>query len=204
MTGSAAMLDVALARVDDVICNIGFVPTFNAEADRRAAIAVDRDGVIGLVEAAERSKLAGRFVLVSSLLAGEVAARDQTVSYRMLNGLGRVLDAKRAAEARLRNSTLDWTILRPGVFVESPQGGIVVGGEDRFLATSSDAKGMERVSCKSPFFASSGAVCGITRSQLAEACVVALGDAGVSRRTLEVVARPDARQQLDLLSARLL
>ena len=113
-------LDRALKGIDDVICDVGFVPTFDAEADRRAALAVDRDGAVALVEAAERAKLPGRFVLVSSLLAGEAAARDRTASYRMLNGLGGVLDAKRAAEARLRESPIDWTILRPGVFVDSP------------------------------------------------------------------------------------
>jgi len=178
-----------------VICDVGFVPTFDAEADRRAALDVDRDGVVALVEAAERAKLPGRFVLVSSLLAGEAAARDRTASYRMLNGLGGVLDAKRAAEARLRESPIDWTILRPGVFVDSPQGGLVVGAQDRFLATTADARGLDRVSCKSPFFASSGAVCGITRSQLGAACVAALNDAGASRRTLEIVARPEAPQE---------
>ena len=195
-----ATLDLALRRIDDIVCDIGFVPTFDSEADRRAALAVDRDGVIALVEAAERAKLPGRFVLVSSLLAGEVAARDKTTSYRMLNGLGGVLDAKRVSEARLRESTLDWTILRPGVFVDAPQGGLVVGGEDRFLSTSADARGLDRVSCKSPFFASSGAACAITRSQCAEACVAALSDAGASRRTLEVVARPDA-PKLDALTS---
>ena len=195
-----ATLDLALRRIDDIVCDIGFVPTFDSEADRRAALAVDRDGVIALVEAAERAKLPGRFVLVSSLLAGEVAARDKTTSYRMLNGLGGVLDAKRVSEARLRESTLDWTILRPGVFVDAPQGGLVVGGEDRFLSTSADARGLDRVSCKSPFFASSGAACAVTRSQCAEACVAALSDAGASRRTLEVVARPDALK-LDALTS---
>ena len=190
-----ATLDRALKGIDDVICDVGFVPTFDAEADRRAALDVDRDGVVALVEAAERAKLPGRFVLVSSLLAGEAAARDRTASYRMLNGLGGVLDAKRAAEARLRESPIDWTILRPGVFVDSPQGGLVVGAEDRFLATTADARGLDRVSCKSPFFASSGAACGITRSQLGVACVAALNDAGASRRTLEIVARPEAPQE---------
>lgn len=57
-------LDRALKGIDDVICDVGFVPTFDAEADRRAALDVDRDGVVAFVEAAERAKLPGRFVLV--------------------------------------------------------------------------------------------------------------------------------------------
>lgn len=189
-----ARLVPELKLVDDVICDVGFVPTFDAEVDRRAATSVDRDGVIALVEAAERADLRGRFVLVSSLLAGEASQRRRNLSYRMLNGLGGVVDAKRDAEARLRASEkLDWVVLRPGVFTDAVQGGLVVGGEDRFLGEADDGRGLpSRVSCKSPFFAASGAVCGITRRQLADAAVAAVEERGASRRTLEVVSRPDA------------
>ena len=44
------------------------------------------------------------------------------------------------------------------------------------LGEADDARGLDRVSCKSPFFASSGAACGVTRGQLADACVAALAD----------------------------
>ena len=188
----AASLAPALRNVDDVVCDVGFVPTFDADADRRAALAVDRDGVVALVDAAEKARLPGRFVLVSSLLTGAEAARRANLSYRMLNKLGNVVEAKRAAEERLRASALDYVILRPGVFVDNAQGGLVFAGEDRFLGEADDARGLDRVSCKSPFFASSGAACGVTRGQLADACVAALADRDAGRRTVEVVARPGA------------
>ena len=123
-------------------------------------------------------------MLVSSLLTGAEAARRANLSYRMLNKLGNVVEAKRAAEERLRASALDYVILRPGVFVDNAQGGLVFAAED--------ARGLDRVSCKSPFFASSGAACGVTRTQLADACVAALADRDAGRRTVEVVARPGA------------
>ena len=188
----AASLAPALQNVDDVVCDVGFVPTFDADADRRAALAVDRDGVVALVDAAEKARLPGRFVLVSSLLTGAESARRANLSYRMLNKLGNVVEAKRAAEDRLRASALDFVILRPGVFVDNAQGGLVFAGEDRFLGEADDARGLSRVSCKSPFFASSGAACGVTRGQLADACVAALADRDAGRRTVEVVARPGA------------
>ena len=84
-----------------------------------------------------------------------------SVAHRMLNKLGNVVEAKRAAEERLRASALDYVILRPGVFVDNAQGGLVFAGEDRFLGEADDARGLDRVSCKSPFFASSGAACGV-------------------------------------------
>ena len=188
-----AALAPTLRRCDDVICAVGFRPTFASDAaDRAAALAVDRDGVAHLVDACERAALAGRFVLVSSLLTGEAARARANLSYRLLNGLGGVVDAKAGAEARVRRSALDWTILRPGVFVEAEQGRVAVGGEDRFVGEPDDARGLARVACKSPFFAASGAACAVTRAQLAAACVAALADDGASRRALEVVARPDA------------
>ena len=58
---------MAPAHVDDVICDVGFVPTFVAEADRHAALAANRDNVVNRVKAAERLKLAGRFVLVLAM-----------------------------------------------------------------------------------------------------------------------------------------
>ena len=190
---AADVLAPALRACDDVICAVGFRPSFaNSTADRAAAAAVDRDGVIAMIEASERAPLRGRFVLVSSLLTGEVARARGGASYQLLNRLGGVVDAKRAAEVRLRASTSlkNWVILRPGVFADVAQGGVVIGPEDRFVGDdASDGFGFaSRVPCKSPFFAASGAVCGVTRGQLADVCVAALSDVGAARRTFEVGA----------------
>ena len=198
-------------QVNSVVCTLGFVPKFSgAGEDRLGMDAVDHRGVVALIEAAEAAHLAGRFVLVSSLLVPvlETSPGSDTIeaalgswkppnlSARMLNSLGGVVEAKALSEARLRASkTLDWTIIRPGVFVDSPQGGLIVGGAGRFTGESElDGRGLGHPvnQCKSPFFASSGAVCGITRAQLGEVCALVLTDPGASRNTLEVVARPDA------------
>ena len=68
-----------------------------------------------LISACEAAALPGRFVLVSSL-----GVSLSTPSARLLDAsLGGVLQQKGAAEAVLRNSTsLDWTIIRPGLLLE--------------------------------------------------------------------------------------
>lgn len=93
-------------------------------------------------------------------------------------------------------SSLDWTIVRPGLLQkEATQGGILLGAADRWTGDAAkDREGLgPPVKCASPFLASSGAVCAATRLQVAQVCVAALnGDAPLySRRVIEVVARPD-------------
>ena len=180
-------------RVTDVICAAGYRPTFVAETDRVVAEAVDARGLSALVEAAEAAELAGRFVLVSSLNAGEAATG--TMSARMLDSsLGGVLGQKGRSEARLRSSALDWCILRPGLLYSKPTGRLIFAPAGRFIGESDrDRVGLgPPVTCPSPFVASSGAVCAVSRGQLAAVCVSALGDARFSRRVVELVARPDA------------
>ena len=178
--------------VTDVICTLGFSPTFIPSDDRELAAAVDYLGTLKLIRAAEAAKLSGRFVLVSSL-----GINATTESARLLNSsLGGVLLQKGRAEAALRASRLDWCIVRPGLLLkEVKQGNVLLGPEDRFIGDASrDREGLgNAVNCASPFLASSGAVCAATRGQVADVCVSALtGDPRVfSRRVVEVVARPD-------------
>ena len=150
---------------EHVICTLGFVPTFDPAADMQASDAIDNKGVQAVIRACEMARMPGRFVLVSSLLA---STTPRNLSARLLNSLGGVLDAKRESETALASSSLDYTILRPGVFAESVQGGLVVGEQDRFIGADSDSQGLglQPVSCASPFLASSGAVCAITRQQV--------------------------------------
>ena len=178
--------------VTDVICAVGFSPTFVPDEDRRLALAVDYYGTLRLIAAAEAAKLSGRFVLVSSL------GVNATSSSAMLldKSLGNVLVQKRAAEEALARSRLDWCIVRPGLLLkEAVQGGIVLGEADRFTGDAErDGMGLGApVKCASPFLASSGAVCAATRGQVAALCVEALdGDPQLfSRRVVEIVARPE-------------
>lgn len=133
--------------VSDVICAVGFSPTFIPEQDRQLAEAVDYYGTLRLVSAAEACKLPGRFVLLSSLGVGSLSSSP---SARLLDGsLGNVLVQKAAAERALkatgqsgqpgqpgaggRSGGLDWTIVRPGLLLkEATQGGVLLGPEDRW------------------------------------------------------------------------
>lgn len=47
--------------------------------------------------------------------------RACSASYKVLNSLGNVLKEKREAESFLQQSSLDFVILRPGVFASKPQ-----------------------------------------------------------------------------------
>lgn len=195
--------------VTDCICTIGFSPTFIPEEDRKLAMAIDYVGTLKLISAAVAAKLPGRFVLVSSL-----GVNASSSSARMLDSsLGNVLVQKRAAEAALRASSLDWCIVRPGLLLKDAlQGGVLLGDADRFTGdaerdraglpigdgsrstgTSLALAAAPPVKCSSPFLASSGAVCAATRAQVAAVCVEALeGDATLfSRRIVEVVTRPE-------------
>lgn len=185
--------------VTDIICTVGFVPTYMYEDDKAAAERVDFEGTVALIRAAEQAALPGRFVLVSSLLA---TLPFENASSRGLNLLGRVLDQKRAAEEALRASRLDWCIVRPGVLAPRQQAAtLVYGGENTFtadrdrdraaLANLGYAAEGPPVKCASPFVGSAGVVCGISRVQLAGVCVDALEDSlRFSRKIVEVVARP--------------
>lgn len=176
--------------VTDVICTIGFTPSFVAEEDRRAAEEIDYLATVRLIHACEAVALPGRFVLVSSLGVG---ASSQ--SARLLDAtLGRVLERKGQAEAALRRSTLDWTIVRPGLLQQDKAfGGVLLGPAARWIGGETDDVGLgSSVKCASPFLASSGAVCATTRRQVADVCVESLrGGEAWTRRTVEMVSRPE-------------
>lgn len=81
---------------------------------------------------------------------------------------------------------------------------MLIGGADRWVGVVEHDRvlgfpGSEApCRCASPFLASSGAVCAVTRQQLAAVCVGALAKEGssvFSRRVVEVVARPEAPQE---------
>ena len=96
-----ASLPRALAGVTTVISAItGF-----GGVDAGGAGAVDRDGNIALIEAAEAAGVR-RFVLLSV----EGAAADAPVS---------LFRAKHAAEARLRATSMAWAIVRPTAYLET-------------------------------------------------------------------------------------
>lgn len=80
----------------------------------------DDEGNINIIEAVETSGRAGRFVFVTSIGCGDMAPYR---SQRAIAAFGAAVDAKTRAEDRLRQTDLDWTILRPGGLVSEPSTG---------------------------------------------------------------------------------
>lgn len=81
---------------------------------------VDDEGNINVIEAVEASGRAGRFVFVTSMGCGDMAPYR---SERAIAAFGAVVDAKTLAEDRLKETGLDWTILRPGGLLSEPATG---------------------------------------------------------------------------------
>ncbi len=77
----------------------------------------DDEGNINVIEAVKASGRAGRFILVTSMGCGDMAPYR---SERAIAAFGAVVDAKTRAEDRLKETDLDWTILRPGGLVSEP------------------------------------------------------------------------------------
>lgn len=91
--------------------------------DPERTSAIDRDAAIASIDAAERTGVR-RYVMVSYFGAGPdhgVAPEDPFFPYA---------EAKAAADAHLRRSALDWTILAPsGLTLEEPTGRIDTGAQ---------------------------------------------------------------------------
>ncbi|WP_197382042.1 NAD(P)H-binding protein [Mycolicibacterium mengxianglii] len=121
--------------------------------DPARTYSVDRDAAIRVIDAAERAG-ARRFVMVSYFGAGP----DHGVSED--NSFYAYAQAKAAADAHLRASGLDWTILGPGrLTLDAATGRITVGPD-----------------------AADGAV---TREDVALVAAAALADDSTIRRTIE-------------------
>jgi uncharacterized protein YbjT (DUF2867 family) len=84
-------------------------------------LTVDRDGATLLIEAAVLAGVA-RYVMISAMGADTFDA-DSTEVFQIY------LRAKSEADAALRSSDLDWTIVRPGGLTDAPSNGKVTIGE---------------------------------------------------------------------------
>lgn len=98
--------------------DIDIVSTLSGQADdgRRA----DDEGNINVIDAAVASDRVRRFLLVTSIGCGEMAPFR---SPRAIAAFGAAVDAKSRAEAKLKSSSLDWSILRPGGLISEPATG---------------------------------------------------------------------------------
>ena len=81
---------------------------------------MDRDGAIKLIEAAE-SRGVRRYLMLSTMGADDPESRDEKMQPYMR--------AKGEADERLRNSNLDYTIIRPGRLTDDGGTGNIVAAE---------------------------------------------------------------------------
>jgi len=106
-------LAALLAGADAVVWSAGA-----GGGDPARTYAVDRDAAVRSMEAATRAG-ARRYVMVSYLGARPDHGVDPSSSFFPY------AEAKAAADARLRSSDLDWTILGPGTLTLGPATGLV-------------------------------------------------------------------------------
>jgi len=120
--------------------------------------AVDRDAAIRVIDAAGHAGVR-RFVMVSYFGAGPDHGVPQD------NSFFPYAEAKSAADAHLRASDLEWTVLGPGrLTLEPATGRIAVGADDR---------------------REGGETSGVSREDVALVAAAALDDAWTIRRTID-------------------
>ncbi len=107
------------ADCDAVVFAAGGGPDGNIERKRT----VDLEGSLKSIEGARAAGIA-RFVQVSAIGVDEPLPDDTGEVWRAY------VEAKRDADAALRGSGLDWTILRPGRLTDAPATGLVALGPD--------------------------------------------------------------------------
>ena len=101
----------AVGSADAVVFAAGAGPG----SGRARKTAMDRDGAIKLIEAAQRNDIS-RYVMISAYHAEEPSGGEIFQAY---------LRAKSEADAALRASGLDYTIVRPGKLNDEPARGLV-------------------------------------------------------------------------------
>jgi uncharacterized protein YbjT (DUF2867 family) len=106
-----------------------------------------------------------KVVMISSILTnGRAWGQEKSPGFVVTNAFGNVLDEKIVAEKHLRDSGLDYTIVRPGgLKAKPPTGSLIVSGEDTLNAGE------------------------ISRDLVADVCVASLTDAAARNRVLEII-----------------
>ena len=97
-------VDHALKGIDKVI----FAAGSGGKGGDEKTIAIDQDGAIKMIDAAKKAKVK-KFVMLSSLGADDPSQNEKLEVY---------LGAKQKADEYLRESGLEYTILRPGALTD--------------------------------------------------------------------------------------
>ena len=114
----AAAFTAAFAGCDAVVFAAGGGPDGNIERKRT----VDLEGSLKSIEGARAAGIR-RFLQVSAIGVDEPLPEDTQPVWRAY------VEAKRDADAALRDSGLDWTVLRPGRLTDEPATGLVALGD---------------------------------------------------------------------------
>jgi uncharacterized protein YbjT (DUF2867 family) len=149
-------LGAAIADCDVIICATGAAPGFDPTAPYR----VDYEGTKNLVNLA-KAKGINHFVFVSSLCVSQV--------FHPLNLFWLILVWKKQAEDYLRQSGVNYTIVRPGGLKNEDN-------TDSILMASADT-----------LFDGS-----IPRQKVAKVCIEALFQPNAKNKTVEVIAKAEA------------
>ena len=123
---TSAVLDLENSSVDEVAAAIAgadavvFAAGAGGGSTAERKLTVDRDGAILLGEAAAAAGVQ-RYILISAMSADDFDADSDDVFQVYLK-------AKSEADAAIRASSLDWTIIRPGALTDdAPTGAVTVG-----------------------------------------------------------------------------
>jgi uncharacterized protein YbjT (DUF2867 family) len=114
-----AAFATAFTGCDAVVFAAGGGPDGNKERKRT----VDLEGSLKSIAGAERAGIS-RFVQISAINVDDPVPADTGEVWRAY------VEAKRDADAALRASGLDWTIIRPGRLTDDPATGLVSLGSD--------------------------------------------------------------------------
>jgi uncharacterized protein YbjT (DUF2867 family) len=122
------VLDIEAASVDDLAAEFGGADAvvFSAGAGGGSAArthAVDFEGAVAAIAAAEKAGVS-RFVMVSAIGAGGPELPGEAG-----DSMRPYYEAKHDADVALTESSLDWTIVRPGGLTDDPATGRVTIGE---------------------------------------------------------------------------
>jgi len=166
-------LDVVKDSIDELAASMdgatslviatGFIPG-NPLKMNAAAHEVDNLGTIKLIDAAKKTGIK-KIVMVSSILTnGRNWGQEKSAGFVITNAFGNVLDEKLVAENYLKQSGIDYTIVRPGGLKAKPAtGALQISGEDTLNSGE------------------------ISRDLVADVCVASLTDAKAKNKVLEII-----------------
>jgi len=157
-------LAASMEGAQSLVIATGFIPG-NPLKMNAAAHDVDNLGTIKLIDAAKKTGSIKKIVMVSSILTnGRNWGQEKSAGFVITNAFGNVLDEKLVAENYLKQSGIDYTIVRPGgLKAKPPTGALKISGEDTLNSGE------------------------ISRDLVADVTVASLTDAKAKNKVIEII-----------------